>query len=256
MAENNEKFSFNPMAAVFMAISLIVGAGIGGGVVLLLKSGSKVSIAAGSGLGVIDLFPAKASEVGDNWVVKIDDYAVTKSEYEDGVKEAFKLYKAQYDQLPAEQKAQIPMPEENAFKKQYMDLLLNQYIVTLKAFSDGVFSSKSSQILLKSSIRQALIQLYMQQKVTDQSIFIPSKVEIDQYYKQNKAQFDSTGASATQIKEYINQTLSRQKLQEWQAQFLAQSKEGVKVIRNPSLSQGQGSTMQSPTSGLIPLTNK
>ena len=29
MAENNEKFSFNPMAAVFMAISLIVGAGIG-----------------------------------------------------------------------------------------------------------------------------------------------------------------------------------------------------------------------------------
>jgi hypothetical protein len=253
MAENQEKLAFTPLLAGIVVGALVVGGLIGAGIVLLAGGSSKIRSA--SGQGVVNLFPEKSTAVGNEWVVKIDDYAVSKKDFEEAAKEAFKAYRQQYDQLPAEQKAQIPMPDDSNFKKLYLEEIIKQNIVTLKAFTDNDFKAKVTPAMLSMMMRQALVQLYVQSKMPDQTAFIPSKVEIDQYYKQNKEQFDKTGASATQIKDYITQQLARQKLQVWQNEFLQQAKEGFKITRNPEIVGTAPSIGVNPAgagNGLIP----
>jgi hypothetical protein len=182
--------------------------------------------------GWVNLLPDKAVSLSNDWIVQIDDYAISKTDYDASVKEAFKTYCAQYDNLPENQKMTVPVPDEKEFRKLYVEELIKQNIITLQALSDPEFTNKIGSATVLMMLRQALVQLYVQSRMPEQSYFLPTKDEIDQYYKQNQEQFDKTGASATQIKDYITQVLARQKLQTWQNEFYVKIKEVYRVKRN------------------------
>ncbi len=224
---------------MFLVISFIVGIVIGGGLVFILKGGS-------TGADSVSLYPPKS---GSDWLIKIDDYVITKSEYEEG----FKYF---LNQIPEAQRANLP-PDT---KKLYFDNLLSQYIITIKALNEGLAKSKEGQLLLKTAIRQAVYQIYISKNLpADKSAFYPSKIEIDDYYLKNKAQFDRMGLKTDQIKQYATQELSQQKMQLWVQGFVAQMKENFKVLRNNDLLQQEGISLQQQNNQILtlpPATNK
>lgn len=227
---------------LFVAGAFVVGLLAGGGILLLTQGGGPV------GKGVISLYPTKASAAGNDWLVKIDDYAITKAEFEEG-------YKYFLAQVPEAQRASLP--DESVIKRQYFENLIAQYVIDIKALNDGIHKSPEGELLLKTALRQAIYQIYLQKNLPqDKSGFMPSKVEIDQYYMQNKAQFDKLGMKADQIKQYAIQEISQRKMQEWVATFIATKKESFKVQRNESLIQKDGLNGMTTTPSLFPQTGQ
>lgn len=219
---------------LFISLALVVGIIIGGGATYLLKSGSGSSGKAGS----VNVYPSKAN--GSEWLVKIDDYVITKPEFEDGLR----YFMAQ---IPEQQRANLP--NEAYIKKQYLDSLIGQYVIVLKAANDGSLNTKESQFIMSAAVRQAIYNFYLQKFIPqDKSAFIPSQAEINQYYNQNKAQFDRMGASADQIKQYAINDLGQRKLQLWVSDFIEQAKESYKIQRNTDVLQKEGITA-SPAPG-------
>lgn len=228
--------------------TLMVGIILGGLIVLLLK-GNGGFIAGG-----INPYPPKASEVGGDWLAKIDDYAISKADFAEG-------YKYFISQIPEAQRSKLP--DESVIKKQYFDNLVGQYVITIKALNEGIASTKEGQMLLKTALRQAVYQIYLNKNMPqDPAVFMPSKIEIDQFNQQYMSQFDKLGYSAEQRRQAAIQQLSQTKMQQWAAEFVNQTKENYKVQRNVEQMNKEGfnplssGNMLSPNNSLSPSTNQ
>ncbi len=220
----------------YYAISLFIGIILGGGIMMLLKGG-------GFGGRGVDPYPPRASAVGGDWLAKIDDYAISKADFEEG-------YKFFMNQIPAQQRMQLP--DESVIKKQYFDTLVGQYIVTIKALNEGLAGSREGQLLLKTALRQAIYQIYLNKNIPqDPSVFAPSKAEIDQYNRQYSSQFDKLGLNAEQRRQYATQEISQRKMQAWAAEFINQIRENYKVQRNPDMMNKIGISQTPQGGGLL-----
>ncbi len=229
--------TLNSNVWLYVVIGFIVGVLIGGGVTLALRGGS---VSGDS----ISLYPPKSSLVGGDWLIKIDDYAVTKSEFEEG-------YKYFLNQIPEQQRANLP-PDT---KRLFFENLLSQYIINLKALKEGLPKTREGQLLLRTAIRQAIYQIYLTKNIPqDKNIFMPSQIEINDYYMRNKAQFDKLGLKSDQIKQYAIQELSQQKMQLWVQGFVAQAKESFKVERNNAQLKQLGISVQQNAPVVLPST--
>jgi len=235
-----EEKTVNSNIWLYVVLGFIAGILIGGGITLALRGGSTPG-------DTISLYPPKSSAVGNDWLIKIDDYAVTKSEFEEG-------YKYFMSQIPEQQRASLP-PDT---KRLFFENLLSQYIINLKALKEGLPKTREGQLLLRTAIRQAIYQIYLTKNIPqDKSIFMPSQIEINDYYMRNKAQFDKLGMKSDQIKQYAIQELSQQKMQMWVQGFVAQAKESFKVERNnDQLEQVGISVQQNAPVVLPPATNE
>lgn len=197
------------------AITLMIGIIIGGAIIFLVKGGS------GFSAGGINPYPQKSSEVGGDWLVKIDDYAISKAEFDNGLQ----MYMSQ---LPAEYRGR-----EGLFKKEYFDSLIGQYVITIKALNEGFLNDKENMILMKTALRSVIQNYYIQKNAPkDPSAFMPSKMEIDQFNMQYSAQFDKMGYSAEQRKQAAVQELQKRNFQKWAIDFMNQTKENYKIQRN------------------------
>lgn len=230
------------------ATTLMIGIVLGGLVVLLLKGNG------GFVAGGINPYPPKASEVGGDWLAKIDDYAISKNDFDEG-------YKYFISQIPEAQRSKLP--DESVIKKQYFDNLVGQYVITIKALNEGIANSKDGQMLLKTALRQAVYQIYLNKNMPqDPAVFMPSKMEIDQFNQQYMGQFDKLGYSAEQRRQAAIQQLSQTKMQQWAAEFVTQTKENYKVQRNNDLLNKEGfnqissGNLLSPSPAINPSTGK
>lgn len=197
---------------MYLTGALIAGILVGGGVVYFVSGGL-------GGNGTLYMYPPKSSP---DWLAKIDDYVITKADFEAG-------YQQVLSQIPEEKRPFI-RPD---MKKQYFESLLKEYILCIKALNDGIQKTPENQIILKSYMRQLLSNMYLQKNApTDKSIFLPSKIEVDAYYAQNKADLDKSGMKSDQLKQYIVQMLGRQKEQAWIESLVTTVKESIKVERN------------------------
>ncbi len=218
---------------MFLVIAFIAGILIGGGTAYILKGGA-------SGSGYINLYPPKS---GSEWLVKIDDYVITKADFEEG-------YKYLLSQIPPERQNNLP-PDT---KKQYFESMINQYIMTIKALNEGILKSPVNSVILDNYIRQVLAQLYIQKNLPlDKSSFVPSKMEMDEFYNQHKAELDRAGMKSDQLKQVIVQEIERQKQQVWLQQFMAQVRETIKIQRNNDLLQQEGISMQPQNNLILPM---
>lgn len=221
---------------MILAGALVLGLLIGGGIMFFVKGG---------GNGSVNLYPTTSAQVGGDWLVKIDDYAIGKNEFDTGFKMAMNLY-------PEQQKAAYP---EGFWKQQYLDNLISQYVITLQAMKSGKFEQKEPKIYLQAAIRQAVYQIYLLQNIPqDNSGFAPSNDEISQYVAQNSTQMDRMGLNSEQRKMYAVQDLKNRKMKMWEAQFVERTKENFKIQRNDALLQKEGVGMipqqQNPAFGL------
>jgi hypothetical protein len=210
----------NSLLWAWIVVAFATGLVLGGGGVYLAKGGV-------SKKDCISLYPPKAKEVGGDWLVKIDDYAIPKSEFEAG----FKLL---FSQIPESQR--LNLPNEKTLKAQYLDSLQSEYVLTIKALKEGIQNSDEAKALINSSLRGAIYRLYLKKNSPqDESVFKPSKVEIEEYYAKNKAQFEKLGWKADQIRRYAEQDLAQRKMQEWIARFVMAKKEEFKIEKNKQL---------------------
>lgn len=204
---------------LWIAIAFVVGGAAGVGTMLLINHSAKSAS--------IALYPPTVRQAGRDWVVAIDDYAIPKVDYEEG----YGLFMSQISQMVAQQ--QQPMPDAAYLKQMYLDNLINTYVVTIKALDDGLLDKPENVAILGAAMRDAISKIYLQSQFpADQMAFMPSKIEEDQYYQQNKDQFAKLGLSSDQIRAYIRQEVSQKKLQIWMDQVLSEVKSGYKVKRN------------------------
>jgi hypothetical protein len=173
----------------------------------------------------------KSKGEGGEWLAKVEDYVITKKEFD----ESFAFF---LDQLPEGQKV---LMDESAYKRQYLNELVMQYAVLAQAMQEELLADEDTVLLLRSAIRQAIYKLYISKSIPkDQSRFMPSEQEISQYYNQNKDKLTQMGLSAEQMKRYIAQQLAGQKIQLWAADFLDKTKEKHSVKRNEALLKKEG----------------
>ncbi len=231
----------------FVIGALIIGILVGGGVSYLLLKTVK-----SGGTDSVSFLPEKLNSGLSDWLVKIDDYMITKSEFQAD-------YQYFISQIPDSQKASLP--SENALKKQFLDNMIGQYVIVIKALNDGTVQSKEGQLLLKTALRQAVYQIYLQKYIPqDKSSFLPSKIELDQIYKKYEDQFKKSGMNEQQRKNYMDQVitpqLSQQKLQSWVADFVNVAKESYKIKRNEDLILKEGITAAPQSPLLLPQVGK
>ncbi|MGC8765248.1 MAG: hypothetical protein ACP5QT_05115, partial [Brevinematia bacterium] len=182
---------------LFVVVSFVCGLAIGVGAAFLITSISKKGVVAGE--GSISLYPPKADSVKDDWLVKIDGYAIRKSEFEQG-------YKLFLSQVPESQR--LNLPNESVLKYQFLENLQAQYILTIKALQDGIHKTDEGKFYINSAVRQAIYQLYLKNNLPkDENVFKPTKVELEEYYNRNRAQFEKLGMKADQIKRYAEQDI-------------------------------------------------
>lgn len=233
----------------FHVLSLLLGILIGGLGVFF------VSLALGNTPNTrnneaLQLYPPTSSEVKSDWLVKIDNYAIPQKEFQE-------LYAYTIQTLEKQGRDLSQMPE-STIKAQLLESLIGQYAIVIQALKDGVVSEKNSRNLLKMQLDQAIQQLYLQKLMpTDRSQFIPSKVEISQFYEQNKSELAKRGYSAKQIKELATKELFNRKTQAWIQKTVEEIKEKYKIERNSNLIQklGIGSLLPENQNGLTsPLT--
>lgn len=205
---------------LWIIIAAVGGGGIGFGVAYYLMTSSAKSAS-------ISLYPPTVREAGADWVVTIDDYAIPRAEFEEG-------YKMTIENITPEQIAMYG--GEGAIKQMYLDNIVNTYAVAIRALDEGIMDSPENQALIAASVRDAISKLYLQTKLpTDPMAFMPTKIEEDQFFQQNKAEIMAMGLSSEQIRQMIQQQLSQRKLQMWMEQVLSQVKSEFKVKRNDEI---------------------
>ena len=166
-----------------------------------------------------------------DWIIKIENYNISQKEYDSG-------YKYFMSQIPEGQK---PMVDEKTLKKQYLNNLLIQYVVLIQAMQDDLFGSDDASLVLRSAIRQAVYQIYLNKALPkDKDRFNPTEEEINKYYTQNKDRFYQMGLNADQIRQYATQELSQQKIQLWVAEYLEKLKENYRIKRNSDALKSEG----------------
>ncbi|MCX7820429.1 MAG: hypothetical protein N2258_01990 [Brevinematales bacterium] len=216
-----------------IGLSFIVGLVIGGAIIFF-TFGKKAN-------ANISLYPQKANEVGNDWLVKIDGYAISKSEFEEG-------YKFFLSQIPEQQR--VNLPNESVLKYQVLENFITQYVLTVKALNSGIYNSPDSKLAIKLALRDAIYKLYLKSAIKDESIFKPTKAEIEDYYMRNRAQFEKMGLKAEQIKMYAEQDLYNRKLQEWIATFVNSKRQEFKIEKNDALMEKLGIPTAPPTLNL------
>ncbi len=166
-----------------------------------------------------------------DWIIKIENFNISQKEYDEG-------YQYFMSQIPEGQK---PMVDEKTIKKQYLNNLLIQYVVLIQAMQDDLFGSDDTSIVLRSAIRQAVYQIYLNRALPkDKQRFNPTEEEINKYYTQNKDRFYQMGLNADQIRQYATQELSQQKIQLWVAEYLEKLKENYRIKRNSDVLKTEG----------------
>ncbi|OHD55009.1 MAG: hypothetical protein A2Y33_03320 [Spirochaetes bacterium GWF1_51_8] len=213
--------SKNNNMVLFIIIAFVVGIGAGAGGMMLFGGAGGPGGAVKSDKIYIHL--AKASEVGADWLVKIDDYAISKSEFND----LFTLIKStspQFQNITPEQDAQL--------KYQYFESLIDEFIVTLQAVNKGNIDIKTANLLIDQSARQSIYTLFLKNNMPIESSFNPTEQEIEAFYQQYKDQFKQSGMNAEQIKQVSVENIKKLKLQQWMMSFVTHIKEGYKIERN------------------------
>ena len=198
--------------------------------ILGLMSGAALVFGASKKLDFsIGIEPTLFSKVGKEWAFKINDYGISLKEYEVGLSMFI-------SQLSAEQRQQIT--DVNSLKSQYLDYTIGQYIVLMKAAEEGVIQKEEVQIAIKLSAMNIIYNAYLQTHMPAQSTFMPSKEEIDAFYKQNQEQFAKMGVTdSKQIEQIATQEIASRRVQEWAQRFITSTKEssGYVIERNNDL---------------------
>ncbi len=218
---------------IAIGLSFVVGLVIGGAIIFF-TFGKKAN-------ANISLYPAKASEVGNDWLVKIDGYAISKNEFEEG-------YRFFLSQIPEQQR--INLPNESILKYQVLENFISQYVLTVKALDSGIYNTPDSKLAVRLALRDTIYKLYLKSMIKDESIFKPTKAEIEEYYMKNRQQFEKMGLKAEQIKAYAEQDLYNRKLQEWIAAFVTSKRQEFKIEKNEALMEKLGIPTVPPTVNL------
>jgi RPA family protein len=214
---------------IIIIAAFIVGAGAGFATGFFVKP-NQISQS-----GMVSLYPSSASEVGNEWLVKIDDYAISKKEFEEG----FEYFMSQLKQMAAQQG--MPEPSEEQYKTMYLDNLISQYVLVIQALKEETFADKENELLLKLAIRDAIYKVYLNKYLPeDEAVFQPSRVELNQAFNQYRDQFAQMGWSSEQIRQYLTQQLAQQKMQIWMQNLVNQTKERYKIERNRELLEKKG----------------
>lgn len=213
---------------ILIVAAFLVGAGGGflGGYFLPKKGGSS---------GVINLYPSKASKVGAEWLVKIDDYAISALDFEEG----FDIWYQQMAQAMAQQGQ--AMPDASMYKGLYLDELISQYVVVIQALEENIFNDSTNKLILNTSVRTLIYQVYLNKQMSSGLDFKPNDREINAAYLQHKDKFPP-GTPTKQIRIYLEQQLSRQKQEIWMKTIVSQTKEQHIVKRNDELLNKLGIT--------------
>ncbi len=231
----------------FHVLSLVLGLLVGGLTVFFVSTGLNQSFSASKNSSVISLYPKTADTVQKDWLVKIDNYVIPKKEFEE-------LYDYTLQTLKKQGANLSQMPSEGVIKGQLLESLISQYAIVVQALKDGIVAEKDSHQLLEMQLRQAIQQLYLQKLMpTDRSQFMPSKVEINQFYEQNKSELAKRGYSSQQVKQLANEELFKRKTQIWIQKTVEEVKEKYKIERNTALIKQLGINTDLPTqNGVTP----
>jgi len=207
----------NNLLWLWLGISFVVGLVVGGGGIYFVTGGMAAKT------GYVSVYPPKASSVGNDWLVKLDGYAIRKSEFETG-------YKFYLSQIPEAQRVNI---NEAALKYQFLESLQAQYILTLKAIESGVLNTEEANFYVSYSLRDSIYKFYLNNSLPkDKNVFLPTKVQIEEYYRMYRPQFEKMGMKAEQIKKYAEQDIYNLNLQKWVMQFINSKKEEFKIEKN------------------------
>ncbi len=226
-------------AIVFIIIAFAVGAAVGFLGARLFGGSSTSGGIVKSDKIMVQL--NKASEVGNNWLVKIDDYAISKAEFED----SYNLLKSTSPQF-----AGLSPQDEAKLKWQYFESMIDEYIVTLQAVNKGNMNVKTANLLINSSARQSIYTLYLKDNLPVESSFNPTPQEIEQFYQQYKNEFKKSGYNAEQIKQVATENVKKMKLQQWMMSFISHIKEGYKIERNFDAMKTLGITEMGMSGGM------
>ncbi|NPV01004.1 MAG: peptidyl-prolyl cis-trans isomerase [Brevinematales bacterium] len=226
-----------PGAILYIIIAFVVGLGAGFGLTKLLGG----AVSGGIKTDKIMVQLNKTSDVGSDWLVKIDDYAISKSEFED----SYNLLKSTSPQF-----AGLSPQDEAKLKWQYFESMIDEYIVTLQAVNKGNMNIKTANLLINSSARQSIYTLYLKDNLPLESSFNPTDQEIEQFYQQYKDQFKKSGYNAEQIKQVAIENVKKLKLQQWMMSFITHIKEGYKIERNFDAMKALGITEMGMEGGM------
>ncbi len=215
----NEKIKLPLVAGISFLIGLVIG-----GAIIFFTYGKKAS-------ANISLYPPKSSQVGSEWLVKIDGYAISKKDFDEA-------YKYLISQIPEQQR--INLPNESLIKYQVLETLISQYVLVVKALNSGIYNSEENKMLINYAVRESIYKVYLNSAIKDPAVFKPTKAQIEEFYVQNKDQFEKLGWKADQIKMYAEQQIYNKNLQEWMAKFVTSTKEEFKIEKNSNLMEKLG----------------
>lgn len=251
--------------SVLMIVLIIAGLLLGGGLgfIIARSTGSSTdgSSVASSGSGntkkqpSINLYPSTLDEVGDDWIVTIDDYAFRFTDFE----ESYELMESQISQLIVQYYGIAP--NESQMKEVYLEQIIPSYVLAIKALDEGVMEDEETVELLKNAIIQSLGTIYLEDILPeDEDYFTPTNLEIEEYYSLYKDQLleykNAYGLTAAELKELVSAQVQQQKLQIWQEEIVQEAKEEYKVKKNSDKLEALGITDVDSTSdiGLDELT--
>jgi hypothetical protein len=178
-----------------------------------------------------DLFLCNGTNL-PNWAFSVEDNAVPMDE----LRAAFTRGLEQFSQSSQGQPV-----DTNTLKHEIFNNTLLSTVIARKAMEDGLFNDPDARISLRLALRQALVQIYLARMLPkDTNRFAPTKEEVSDFYNHNREKFDQTGASADQIRSYIVNQLSGQKMQLWMSQQMDKAKEQYRVRRNDALLTNEG----------------
>ena len=90
------------------------------------------------------------------WLLQIEKFYIDVDDFSIG-------YDLFLKQLTPQQKAQ--MTNNSELRTQYFDNYLNYNVLLVKAIEDNFFNDPENQILLRTAVRQAVAQIYLQKNI-------------------------------------------------------------------------------------------
>lgn len=174
------------------------------------------------------LYPPEKSEVGDDWVITVDDYAYRWSEFET-------LYDALETQLSQLAVLSGLEPTREMLQYIYLEELLPYFIFAVKAVDEGLAEMSESRDMARSAVYQLLANIYLQSAMPSEEYFYPTDDEVQEYYELYESQIIASGYTEEVGKEYIFMQLAQSYYQTWQDELVATLKEERSVKKNRSL---------------------